>query len=292
MAFKKTLLAFVELARPLEWSKTFGNMVIAAIIASGFSGFDWLVFLAGFLAVGPFLWGGLYALNDWTDGGKDKKHSHKKLRPIPSGRVSPKGGLLFSLSLILIAFAIAFALNNFLFLVFLLAMLLNQLLYTMKPFELKKKPFFDLVSGSLVNPFFRFYSGWVLVQQNFSAPIEIIGFILGVQFGGFVLYRMSSKEHEKEMEYKSSVVLFGEKNLKIVSYAALAFGGFSYIYASLSGVLPLKFVWLVLLSLLALPLYWTAITKPQAIDMGFMYKLIYIHYSLFILGFLILSYVV
>ncbi|MBU0662854.1 hypothetical protein KJ891_05330, partial [Candidatus Micrarchaeota archaeon] len=57
----------MRLMRPAEWSKTFGNMIIGALLAAGFVGMDWGLFAAAFVAVGVFLWSGLYTLNDWVD---------------------------------------------------------------------------------------------------------------------------------------------------------------------------------------------------------------------------------
>jgi len=279
----------LQLMRPLEWSKSFGNMAIAAVTAGLWvhAQLDPLRFLVGFAAV-ALLWSGLYALNDYTDRKADALHSVKKLRPIPSGRVSPKAALAFSLLLVFASLAIALYIDwAGLFTVCILAMLANQLLYTMKPFCFKKRPVVDLISGSLVNPIFRFYAGWVLFVPAFNAPLLVLLFILGVQFGGFGLYRMSSKSHEKKLGLKSSVVLFGEKNIKRAAYISLAVGAISYLLATLT-VLPITYLYWGLAMLLALPLYKTALRNPQEIDMKKMYRTIYAQYLVFIAGFIIL----
>lgn len=279
----------LQLMRPLEWSKSFGNMAIAAITA-GFVMHAQLApirFLVGFAAV-ALLWSGLYALNDYTDRKADALHSVKKLRPIPSGRIPAKAALAFSLLLIFASLAIAFYIDwAGLFTVCILAMLANQLLYTMKPFCFKKRPVVDLVSGSLVNPIFRFYAGWVLFVPAFNAPLLVLLFILGLQFGGFGLYRMSSKGHEKKLGLKSSVVLFGEKNIKRVAYVSLAVGAISYMLATLT-ILPIAYLYWGLAMLLALPLYKTALRNPQEINMKKMYWTIYAQYVVFIIGFILL----
>ena len=46
----------------------------------------------------------------------------------------------------------------------------------------KKVPIVDLISGSAINPIFRFYSGWVLLTQAFNAPLLPLVFIVGLQF--------------------------------------------------------------------------------------------------------------
>ncbi len=246
-------------------------------------------FLLGFVSL-AFLWSCLYALNDYTDRHADALHDVKKKRAIPAGKVPEKIALLFSVLLVSASIATAFYVNGFgLLMVCVLIMLANQILYTMKPFNLKKRPVVDLISGSLINPIFRFYAGWVLFIPSFNAPIAVLLFILGFQFGGYNLYRTSSKDHEEKLGLKSSVVLFGEKNMKLVAYAALTIGALSYIIASLT-ILPITYLGLGFLMLLATPFYLSALKDPQAIDMKKMYWLIYIQYAVFIAGFVLLYY--
>jgi len=245
---------------------------------------DFMLFLKGFVSI-ALLWSGLYALNDFTDWRQDAKHAVKKERPIPSGRVKPWTALFFSLLLIIVSFIIAFSINVLIVFAW-FGMLLNQFLYTMKPFELKKWPFFDLVSGSLVNPILRFYFGWLLFLQEFNAPLIVLLFVLGIQFGGYGLYRMMSKGFEKEQKMKSSVIVFGEKNIKTVFYFSIFVGLVSYFIASIT-VWGVKFLFLGLLSLLALPLYYNALKQPEQAEMRKMYKIIYFHNLLFIAGFVL-----
>lgn len=277
------------LMRPLEWSKSFGNMAIAAVTAAFVFGIalDPVRFLTGFASL-ALLWGGLYALNDYTDREADALHPEKRNRAIPAGMVPAKTALAFSMLLILAAFAIAFFLiGSLFFIVCVLAMFVNQIMYTSKPFSLKKRPVVDLVSGALVNPVFRFYAGWVLFVPAFNAPLTVLLFILGMQFGGFGLYRMYSKDHEKKLGLKSSVVRFGGKQLRRLSYAALGIGAISYIIASLT-VLPISYLLLGIAMLFVLPFYKTGLKRPQDIEHKKMYWLIYAQYLVFIAGFILL----
>ncbi|MDO8634343.1 MAG: UbiA family prenyltransferase [archaeon] len=288
----EVLIGLLKLLRPPEWTKSIGNMAIAYIAATGFTGtLDFGLLFWGFLAVGPLLWGGLYTLNDVVDFEKDQKHAVKKNRPIPSGVVSPNMGFILFMVTTIAAFAIGFfIIQKPLFILCLAAMLANQLLYTLKPFELKKKLFMDFVSGSLINPFFRFYSGWFLVMGAFNAPLELVVFVIAIQFGGYSLYRLASKKHEEELNYKSSVVVFGEKKIRTAAYAAITLGGAAYFFATFNGVLPFKYFFLGAASLVAFPLYVSALKNPQEMNMRFVYNLIYANYALFITGFVALAY--
>jgi len=290
----ETAMGIFALIRPLEWGKSFQNMLLGAIAAyyTLNAVIDPLKFLYGFIAV-ALLWSGLYALNDWTDRKKDAKHPVKKLRPIPSGKISPKIAIFLSIAFILLSLVAGFSIN-LLFFASLAAMLLNELLYTLPLFNLKKIAVLDLISGSAINPFFRFFCGWALFASTTNVPALFVLFAVGIQFGGFVLYRLNSKKHEIELGYKSSVVVFSEKSLKYLSYFSIAIGMASFIALCLNqaifsnleflGFLPLKFIWLAIGSLLLLPLYKNAIKNPQEMDMKKAYNLLYIHNLLFSIG--------
>jgi len=281
----------LQLMRPMEWTKSFGNMAIAAIAAAIIWNvtLDPIRFLTGFASI-AILWGGLYALNDYTDRKADALHPEKKKRAIPSEAVPGNIALVFSILLIVLAIGIALYINaGNLFMLCVVAMLVNQVMYTSKPFNLKKRPVVDLISGSLINPTFRFYAGWVLFVPAFNAPLSLLFFILGIQFGGFGLYRMYSKDHEKKLGLKSSVVKFGSKYLKGMAYAAIGIGALSYIVASLT-VLPITYLYWGLAMLLGAPLYKTALKNPQKINHDKMYWLIYIQYMIFIVGFILIHY--
>lgn len=286
---QNSLIGLLKLARIPEWSKSFGNMAIAAITAGLFlgAGISPVRFLIGFASM-ALLWSGLYALNDYTDRKADAQHPVKKKRAIPAGLVPAKTAFAFAIILIVLSLGIAFYLNRAgLFTICILAMLANQIMYTTKPFSLKKRPIVDLISGSLINPVFRFYAGWVLFVPFFNAPWQVLIFIMGIQFGGFGLYRMASKEHEKKLGLKSSVVLFGEKNIRRLAYVSLGAGALAYIYATFT-VLPITYFWLGMAMLLAAPLYKNALKNPQKIDLKKMYHIVYIQYLVFIAGFVLL----
>jgi len=293
------LKGLIELMRPAEWSKSLANMIVAFVFAGFMYGakFDAFVFATGAASV-FLLWSGLYTLNDYTDRHEDALHPLKKRRAIPSGRVPAKLALVFSLALILLSFLIAFNLNRLLVLC-LCAMLMNQILYTLKPFNFKKRPVVDLISGSLVNPLFRFYSGWVLFVPEFNAPILALVMILGLQLGGYGIYRMISGDFEKSRGYGSSIVFFGPK-IKYIFYASILLGISAYFFACLNsmlkipgiGFLPLRYLWLALLSIPLVPLYLPIIANPNKVNTTnvyrFIYALLYLHTFVFFLLFFLL----
>ena len=286
MKLVSTIYAFLGLMRPIEWSKSLGNMVLAVLTAAIIFPaieLNLVLFVQGFASV-ALLWSGLYTLNDYTDWKQDKLHPIKKIRAIPSGRISPKVALFFSFFLIIISLILAFSLNTLIVIAW-FVMLINQLLYTLKPFSFKKRPVLDLISGSLVNPIFRFYYGWLLFVPAFDAPIAVILFMLGFQFGGYGLYRLMSLDHDKKTGTKSSVGYFGAKTMRRVFCLSFLVGSLAYFIAAITvwkfGHLVLGFI-----MLLFLPLYWKAIRSPDVNEMNKLYWLVYATYLVFIVGFI------
>jgi len=295
--FEKAL-GFAELGRPIEWSKSLLNMGLGALMAFYIygAGVNLLTFVEGFFAV-AFLWSGLYALNDRTDWRIDLLHEIKKNRPIPSGKVSPNQGLIFSLSLILISYLIAFSMNNILLIGCLTIMVINQLLYTMKPFRFKSRKVLDVISGSMVNPIFRFTSGLVLfigTAQLFNNFLPILPyiFVIGVQFGGYTLYRLFSKKHDKKLNMKSSVAMISEERIKRIAYFSLGSAVLAYIGLLINGLffkivwlgfLPPQYIWPALLTALLTPTLKGAILDPLNADMSKYYRRAYIFAIVFII---------
>jgi len=253
------------------------------------------------------LWSGLYALNDWTDWKIDLMHEVKKKRPIPCGKVTPTQGLIFSLLMIVISFLIAFSLSKDLLVICLFAMLLNQLLYTTKPFRLKSRKYFDVISGSMVNPFFRYFSGIGLfiplsTLTALGTPILPIIFVIGLQFSGYSLYRMFSTKHDLKVKMKSSVALLPEKFMKNLSYFAMGIGALAYLLLLVNGVtfqntllgyLPIQYtlaVIVVIIQALLTPVIKEAILNPANASMGKSYRGVYLITIVFIVSNILILY--
>jgi hypothetical protein len=180
-------------------------------------------------------------------------------------------------------------------------MLTNQLLYTTEPFRLKSRKIFDVISGSMINPVFRYLSGLVLFVSlyrlvNIPFPILPLLFIVGIQFGGYSLYRLFSKSHDKKVKMKSSVAMLPEKTIKIVSYSSVTIGILSYIVLILNGAtlklrelgyLPIQFglaAIIVVIFLMLIPELRAAVLDPKKANMKKSYRTLYLMNVAFILG--------
>ena len=297
MAIANFLTGLIHLSRPIEWTKSLANMLFAAALVYYIYNvqFDLQLFAIGFVSV-ALLWSGLYTLNDYSDRNADKLHPVKKERPIPSGKINASAALAFGIAMVFASFAIGFFLNNALFLLCLLGMAVNQFLYSHKPFSLKKRPVLDLISGSLVNPVFRFYSGWFLFTNSIAVPAMGLVYVLGLQYGGYAFYRLFSKSHEEGMNYCSSVVVFGEKNIKASAYFCIIIGLIAFIlmlmgnlllgFDKVLGYLPLQYGLLALTALPFAPKYLESFSKHEKADLSRLYRQFYLNYFLFVIGFL------
>ena len=296
------LYGYVELMRLIEWSKSLMNMVLASLIAYYvyLAPLNFFIFVQGFFSV-ALLWSGLYAFNDYTDRKIDALHKVKKFRAIPLGKVGANAGLIFSLLLMIIGFGLAFGLGNLMLVGCLAAMLINQFLYTTKPFRFKSRKYLDVICGSMVNPFFRYFSGLVLfvpAALMLTAPLPILPiiFVVGIQFGGYFLYRLFSKGHDLKVKMKSTVALMSEKKVRKISYGIMVIAGLSYLGLLLNGASlkvsflgflpPQYFLALVIIFVLALfmPEIRHAIRKPQKADMNKSYLSVYVVNIIFVIG--------
>lgn len=301
LSTKKCIIGLVRLTRPIEWSKTFLNMIFGAVFAlsglgivSVISGLpNLLLFLWGFIITGPLLWGGQYMLNDWTDREKDKLHPTKKNRAIPDGAVPAKIALFFSLLLILGALALSATVNLFFFAVLLL-MFANQSLYTLPPFRLKERKIVDLISGSVVNPLFRFLAGWSLfspalsLENLASVPWIIVAMFVLMQFGGYTLYRMSGRKTEEKLGYKSSVVAIKRKKVLSLAYSSLALGITLFAVSCIIGPLKPHFLALLLLAVPLAPFIFRSARNPEEVNIEKAYYVLYAPAVIFIIAFLAL----
>lgn len=299
MAFVETVKGLIQLSRPVEWTKSFANMFFAIAMAFYVHGVkpDFFLFSVGLASI-AFLWSGLYTLNDYSDWKHDLQHPVKKHRAIPSKKVNPQLAFFYGLTLVFLAFLTGFFIKNIFFLGALLGMTLNQFLYSHKPFKLKTKTVLDLISGSLVNPLLRFYAGWFLVVKSFLVPALILPFILGLQFAGYTFYRLFSKKHEQKIKYNSSIVVFGEKKVKLAAFIAMFFGITAFILMLLNpfidfiplewGFLPAKYGLLLVTTLFFSLFYFKAFFNPEKVDLKKLYKLFYFNYAIVLIEFFLI----
>ncbi|MBX4189057.1 UbiA prenyltransferase family protein [Candidatus Parcubacteria bacterium] len=101
--------AYIKLARPHHWVKNvliFLPAFFAGVISNSHIFLSVLYsFITFCLAASA-----VYAVNDLLDLHTDKEHEIKRLRPLASGRISPKEGFAIALGLFVVATLLAYAL--------------------------------------------------------------------------------------------------------------------------------------------------------------------------------------
>lgn len=104
-------LLFVSLMRPQQWIK---NFFVAAPIFFGGALFDGQALLDTALTFLFFslMSSAVYCLNDWVDLSHDKLHPAKRHRPLASGAISPKEGVLLMLLLAGLALGLSLVLPS------------------------------------------------------------------------------------------------------------------------------------------------------------------------------------
>lgn len=100
--------AYLRLARPLDWLKN-GFVPLGLLFAEAWHDGALIADVALVTLAFCCAASAVYAFNDVADAEADRRHPRKCRRPIASGAISPRQGLVFSLVLAIVALAIAAA---------------------------------------------------------------------------------------------------------------------------------------------------------------------------------------
>ena len=271
---RTVIVGLVEAARPGMWLKPLFLMLVASTyVLDDFP--DPKRLLAGFAIIGPLLWGGLYMLNAVTDVADDARHPVKRLRPFPSGRVSPRLGMWVSWLMIIVATALSLSFGR-LFAGCVLLMWLKQLAYTLPPLRLKRRFLWDILSGSLGNSTLRYAAGWVLFSRDWHLPLLLLLFAECLQLAGFLVNRLFtnySSDLEAKLGYSSTTtripvtvlrrIIMGCWVVGVMSFLLLALNSWLNLWPRLLGQLPIESLAVLVLLLSAIPFFGRAIDRAD-----------------------------
>jgi 4-hydroxybenzoate polyprenyltransferase len=256
------LKSVIDVFRPLRWYRN-GFMLAAVILAIKILNINIRTVLS-FSFIYPvlisfaalcFVASGNYGINEVFDLETDKHHPEKKNRSIPSGKVSPAIIIYLSVFLYIIGFFLISLLNNYMLSISLSLLLISGILYNVKPFRLKDKPYLDFIFEAVNNPI-RLMVGWYSVAKPYNlVPASIV---LGFWFLGIFL--MAAKrfgeirfiqDKEKAAKYRKSFKYYNEENLLFSMIAAAVsfsfmLGALSFKYSvDLIAALPFMVIWMV-----------------------------------------------
>jgi len=206
---KKKLNDFIFLIRPTAWFVTIFTLSIGAILAiypskPSFSQLESLLFLC--VAFACFIASGLYVLNDVFDRNLDRKNPIKKKRPIASGTISVKEGLVLSFCLLAIGLFMALAISPF-HLILALILIALQLAYSVPPIRFKDTSIDFLFSGPL-NHLVRIIAAWVLFKPLIQIPILISTGLFLLYCTAYIYYKLIDKKFipQKSIAKKKNII--------------------------------------------------------------------------------------
>ncbi len=235
------------------------SALFAYIMAKGEIGFD--MFLATFSVLLVAM--GVSTLNQVQEYKEDSKMERTKNRPIASGRMSPRTGIIISVTLILISFVLIYDLLgltgiNF----FAFAFIWYNLMYT----PLKKKSALAVVPGAILGVIPPAI-GW-LVAGHSLFELEfytLAAFYFIWQVPHFWLLVMLFHGDYKDGGYPTAMRLFGEGTLQRLTYVWLnltIFAGVFMVYT----FNVYSMITIVLISLLGI---WAFVTSLQLLKREF-----------------------
>lgn len=211
LAFSKHLLRAM---RPKQWTKNL--LLFASFVFSvnqtwrPFTPSMWDALLRSSLAFLAFtaLSSSVYLLNDVNDAEQDRQHPTKRLRPIASGKVSPRSAVIFAALLVVGGLALSYVLRPLFFAVA-AGYLLMQVAYTLWWKHVVILDVFVLALGFV----FRAVSSALVLAAYISPWLYIVTF-LGALFLGLckrrhelLLLEKSAASHRKILAEYSPALL-------------------------------------------------------------------------------------
>jgi 4-hydroxybenzoate polyprenyltransferase len=161
-----------------------------------------------------------YVINEWLDRDFDKHHPVKKQRPSVSADLKPVIVYVEYFLLAAVGLAIAQWISK-LFLELSIILLVMGLLYNVRPFRTKDKPYLDVLSESVNNPL-RLILGWAILVPDILPPSSIwLAYWMG---GAFIMavkryseYRFINDPARAGL-YRRSFQTYTEQSLLLSSF--------------------------------------------------------------------------
>lgn len=268
-------------SRPNTWFRIWGEMIVGAVLASS-PNFDSLSFIKGFIAVSPLLWTAGYMLNDLTDINLDKEHEVRKNRPITKGDLKKSHAIIIILIFFFLAVILGYTINVT-FTILLISLFISQILYTLHPFRLKEKYFWDIFING-INSILRFLLGWFTQVIIHTISIYPIIFLLSIKLIFFLGHRLQNKKLEIENNIKGTTNILSTNTIKLIIYILSIIAAIFFILSILKNIFPVFSIVTSIISILPILIYFIK-HKPkfflqQEKDLKFR-NILYLSYFIF-----------
>lgn len=208
---------YLRIARPDHWIKNIFVIpgLIFAVLMIPALNCSWKEILFHFLfgmAAVCLIASANYTINEWLDAPFDKYHPVKRFRPCVSDRVKKEGVYLQYFMLWLCGGVLGYFVS-LPFFVTLMVLAFMGIIYNVKPFRSKDRPFIDILSESFNNPL-RLLLGWLMATESYLPPLTLfVGYWLGGAFlmtmKRFAEYRMiltSNSDQKKQSRSQRYIV--------------------------------------------------------------------------------------
>ena len=221
---QSTFVNYIKTIRAHQWIKNI--LVFVPMIASHqITNQNFIESILAFFAF-SLIASSVYIINDLLDLNFDRTHHYKKLRPLASGNISIKNGLIiFSILLI-----IGIMLSLFIGYYFFLLMVFYLILTSGYSLILKKKPIIDIfILGILYT--LRIYAGGIVTEIQISLWLYIFSMFLFLSLAAVKRQSELISSNKKKIEITNRN--YHISDLPIVSQIALSAGFISVLVIGL-----------------------------------------------------------
>ena len=150
--------SFAEVIKPKQTMLLMVTCIVSYLVASG-KNIDLVHFIVTCIATTLAI-AGTTALNMWLDSDIDALMNRTKTRPVPSGRLSPKGCAIYGSTLFAMGFTLGFTVNIYLAIVLFLGLFFDIIIYTIL---LKRRSPYSIILGGFAGAM-PALAGWVAVR--------------------------------------------------------------------------------------------------------------------------------
>ncbi len=243
--------AHLELLDPVTWISVFPCLAGGVMASGAMRGtvHDYLLLFVIFLMFGPLGTGFSQSVNDCFDLELDRVNEPS--RPIPSGRLSEKEGLLNSIIALLLAIGLGVFLwihiggiRGLVILVSILVALFVAYIYSAPPLKLKQNIFASAPAVGFSYGLAPFLSGNALFADIRPEALWLASLNFFMAVALIILNDFKSAEGDKEGGLKSLTVMIGARNTFLVSFMIIdtVFAVLAYLSFSWGFIIPAVFV--------------------------------------------------
>lgn len=249
--FTDKVRAHLELLDPVTWISVFPCLAGGAMASGAMQPTlrDYFLLLAIFLMFGPFGTGFSQSVNDYFDLELDRVN--EPTRPIPSGRLTEKEGLLNSIVALLLAiFSGVFislqigGVRGMVILVSILSALVVAYIYSAPPLKLKKNILTSAPAVGFSYGFVTFISANALFGDIRPEAIWLASLNFFMAVALIILNDFKSAAGDRKEGLKSLTVMIGARNTFLVSFVIvdLVFAVLAYLSYTWGFFVPLVLV--------------------------------------------------